>query len=518
MAKQIKVYILVILTVYVSNYVYGQFIYTKQDNFTNNFACASEDITKNNYLISNYTFSINPSADYIKVNSYIIKINKNGGFKDSIPIDTNLLSTNKVFLDKTHYYVAGIKSTSNILSTVKWTPVIYKLDTTFNIVNVLFLEECNSELSIPNNLIIKENCVFTAFYSDLSSNIKLLKLDKNLNKIDSSLFTGSYITHFEKLSNKLLLSGGGFSSGSPFGNNQIAELDTSFNVLSRFNLDSLGTNMIVSGPTTCSQKIAISYYYTNTFEINPNKYFVSGYTSLMSGLGTSTTLCGNSDHQNINAIINNNNNVLKTTIDGKLGLHEMYRLPVVSSCYSNYHLFNIACSGYNMLNPFPPQSNTTEIMVNKIDTLGNIIWTNYFGSNNYYYSPYGINSTSDSGLVITGIRYNHSAPHINNSCEGFVLKLDKNGVIQYTGINDKDIIQKPIVNIYPNPASKEITLEINSNNYFELEIYNSIGELVKYETEVKEKTTINTEDLPQGLYHFKLQSNKNNYSGKFIKQ
>ena len=174
--------------------------------------------------------------------------------------------------------------------------------------------------------------------------------------------------------------------------------------------------------------------------------------------------------------------------------------------------------GYNLSNPYPPQSSPTEIMVNKLDTAGNIVWVNYYSTPNYYYSPLGVYGTADSGVVVTGMRYDLASPAVTGACEGFVLKLDKNGAIQYTGINDKNITQTFFIKVYPNPVSDNLHFKIDDSEEFTLEFFNSLGQLVLRKSDVKETLTLSVKELQHGLYNYKLSSKSHIFTGKFVKE
>ena len=91
-------------------------------------------------------------------------------------------------------------------------------------------------------------------------------------------------------------------------------------------------------------------------------------------------------------------------------------------------------------------------------------------------------------------------------------------VIQYTGINDKNILAKPLVNYFPNPAQNEITFDINIEGNFSLEVYNTIGEIVIKLNNLNNQFKLNLNEINQGVYSFRLSSKTHNYTGKFIKE
>jgi len=378
----------------------------------------------------------------------------------------------------------------------------------FNLIKQVNLDSYSNDWSYLENVIIKQNRLYAVFSQNTAQKIKLFKLDFNLNKLDSFSFNGLYDTHLANYGNNMLLVGGGFPMGSTFGNNQVLEIDTNFNTISKFNLDSL-----TSVNPGCLSNVGITYYHTNVYELTPNKYLVSGFFPV-----TYASSCLN-DNQNVNAVIKNNSQVVKGCHIGKQsGIEDLYTVPLTSTAKKYNYIFNVATSGYSLTNPSPPQSNTTEILVNKIDTSGNIVWTNYYNTNNYYYSPLGVCGTADSGVVVTGIRYNLIAPAVSNICEGFVMKLDKNGIQQYLGVAESNGINTNPVKCYPNPANNILYFDISIDSEAELEIYNNLGQILHRESNYKGLTPVKTIDYVSGVYYYKIKLETTICFGKFIKE
>lgn len=84
------------------------------------------------------------------------------------------------------------------------------------------------------------------------------------------------------------------------------------------------------------------------------------------------------------------------------------------------------------------------------------------------------------------------------------------------GINEAD---NNTFNIYPNPATSRIELEMPANNINSIVIYNSQGKIVVKETVTNfDKTHImSISDLESGLYHIELLGNNQVFESKFIK-
>ena len=283
-------------------------------------------------------------------------------------------------------------------------------------------------------------------------------------------------------------------------------MDTILNVISRFNLDSL--SYVNPG---CSSKIGLTYYYANLHEVSPKRYIVGGYYDVVYNSSCNT------DMQYIEAVIDQNQTVIKTNVFGKQnGTDEIFGYSSGDMKYG--YVYNTGMSGYNNTNPAPPQNNATEIMVSKTDTLGNLKWINYYNTPNYYYYPMGIYGTRDSGAVICGMRYNLAAPTITNSCEGFVMKVDVGGVQQYLGIMDYKGFNIGEISSYPNPAHNEIYFNLVKQKNAQIIICDITGKQLMFIQDYKYNDAINISKLQAGIYFYKVLGEESNSRGKFIKQ
>lgn len=74
----------------------------------------------------------------------------------------------------------------------------------------------------------------------------------------------------------------------------------------------------------------------------------------------------------------------------------------------------------------------------------------------------------------------------------------------------------PTIDMSPSPATEILTVNSSGNEKELIQIYNSIGLLMK-ETEIQHSTQINISDLPNGLYFIHLK-NDSHQTYKFIKQ
>ncbi len=89
------------------------------------------------------------------------------------------------------------------------------------------------------------------------------------------------------------------------------------------------------------------------------------------------------------------------------------------------------------------------------------------------------------------------------------------------GVNETD--QSQPVTVYPNPASKNINVSVNTitNEVLKLKFMNALGTVVYAETidnSGKLTRSINVEGLADGIYFLKLEGKKLNYSQKVTVQ
>ncbi len=75
------------------------------------------------------------------------------------------------------------------------------------------------------------------------------------------------------------------------------------------------------------------------------------------------------------------------------------------------------------------------------------------------------------------------------------------------------------IKLYPNPNKGIFNISLDhKNETYQLEIYNSLGELVYQSMVINELLEINLEASPIGLYYVKLKGKEGNKTFKFIKE
>lgn len=80
-----------------------------------------------------------------------------------------------------------------------------------------------------------------------------------------------------------------------------------------------------------------------------------------------------------------------------------------------------------------------------------------------------------------------------------------------------EVIKNERINIYPNPATDQLTVTTPNPGEHHITIYNSHGHLMLRTTNSNQATPINIGTYPKGIYYVRLQDNKGESTSKFIK-
>ena len=98
--------------------------------------------------------------------------------------------------------------------------------------------------------------------------------------------------------------------------------------------------------------------------------------------------------------------------------------------------------------------------------------------------------------------------------KGRILKTINGG-----GVGIEENTANNSIQIYPNPASDFITIDLqNINNEVKLNIYNVMGDLLRSENISKNHQTLNIQNLADGMYVASIESNNKIITQKFIIQ
>ena len=143
---------------------------------------------------------------------------------------------------------------------------------------------------------------------------------------------------------------------------------------------------------------------------------------------------------------------------------------------------------------------------------GNVLHSDYATGNQWY----------DQNGIIVGAIYQNYTPSTNGD---YYVMVTLNGcstlasnTIQVLGMNIQFVENYNAIQIYPNPASEELTIEAKSNNdKIEFEILNPQGQLI-YKESFIEKATVQTRNFAKGVYIIKLDDGRGFEFRKMVKE
>jgi hypothetical protein len=116
--------------------------------------------------------------------------------------------------------------------------------------------------------------------------------------------------------------------------------------------------------------------------------------------------------------------------------------------------------------------------------------------------------------------FNHKLTHLTNyehdgdnwvSVGDYILYYSEQTI---TGVNDLNLVKN--VNVYPNPATNQVTFNIDAAvGPLNVELYDLQGKLVLSRL-VSNNNPVSIESLNSGLYFYRLSENQNFYTGKIM--
>ncbi len=124
-----------------------------------------------------------------------------------------------------------------------------------------------------------------------------------------------------------------------------------------------------------------------------------------------------------------------------------------------------------------------------------------------------ITSTGDTALTNNFYRYNIT----DDLVQQYDIVNNTWGELQ-SSINETEFDKNTNLQVYPNPATSEISFALPNNEIIEsIKIYNLNGQIVKYIIK-PDQTTIDVLDLNSGLYFIRIDTEANRYLSKMIKK
>jgi len=145
----------------------------------------------------------------------------------------------------------------------------------------------------------------------------------------------------------------------------------------------------------------------------------------------------------------------------------------------------------------------SDVFIQKLDASGNFVWAKQLGGMDYD-SGYSITTDASGNIYTSGFfwataDFDPGAVTFNLTSAGHMdIFIQKMG--QTVGMAENDIDENMV--IYPNPASNNLHVQINTGNYTgrALTIYNSFGEEVLAQKFTTDSFSIDVSAFPSGLY------------------
>ena len=172
------------------------------------------------------------------------------------------------------------------------------------------------------------------------------------------------------------------------------------------------------------------------------------------------------------------------------------------------------CPQTNTINITPQSPTITAMASPSVVCIGLPSTLSCSGGVSYVWS----NGSTSTSITNTNVAATTSYTVIGSDAAGCISQAVVTVIAQScVGLDE---IESNQTSIYPNPFNSVITISVNDNlvNNSIIEVYDAIGKLVIKETINVSKKTINTTNLIEGIYIYKIQSNGNTTKvGKIIK-
>lgn len=133
-----------------------------------------------------------------------------------------------------------------------------------------------------------------------------------------------------------------------------------------------------------------------------------------------------------------------------------------------------------------------------------------------------IGTVSGAGTTLQTVRYNFTdeAPSLGKNYY-VLVQTDYDGSIQFSELQVVSLKgERGHVNLYPNPASQNLTVEVSEDSNFPLDvnIFDATGRLVAIHQLQDFTQTLNIEELDNGFYYLQVNNINESISERFVKR
>lgn len=492
----------------------ADYFFTRQGAVNINIASVVEEINTSNYLATVLTDSYVANNVFHPRKNQFYRINQHGALIDSILIDLgNNIISGGILKVGAYYYLGVIPMvTYSINNTITFFPSIWKYDANLNLVKKVILDSVVNSYPVVQSLILKNNKLFTGYYEYVNgASIKLYKLNLQLTKQDSAVIAGTVLSDINSYGNNLLISGVALFPQPQFANSsvQVMEVDTSFNIISQHNLDSLA-HFNYGGYVTSIPP------YSSIYPINKHKYIFIGQSPVPDSNSISPT---GSLIKMVTSVIENNHQVTSTSFFGS----NNYRHNFTTIGYKGSMRYNAIYSVAFAISKNTPSisqiivKQPSYMLLQKTDTNGVTKWANYVGGDKYYF-PTDIYATADSGALVYGLRYDSAAPKVVDVGEAFIMKIDKNGNQEFVGIINNGQLNISPIKCFPNPAQDKLYFDVPFAEEIDIRIIDVLANEVVKIKNYQNLSALTITELKPGAYFYTIKTKNNFYTGKFVRE
>lgn len=152
----------------------------------------------------------------------------------------------------------------------------------------------------------------------------------------------------------------------------------------------------------------------------------------------------------------------------------------------------------------------------KTDSLGTLLWQRKFNKTSDVELFYDFVSTYDKGFLLCGQARNLQT----NNQDAWLLKVDSIGCAYedcLVGIDEAGS-KKVLVDVYPNPVSKILSIKLQETGNYELRIHDLQGKFI-YQTMLTDKNLmIDVSNFANGIYYLSLRNHEQRSNLKLIIQ
>lgn len=179
--------------------------------------------------------------------------------------------------------------------------------------------------------------------------------------------------------------------------------------------------------------------------------------------------------------------------------------------------------GAGVANLTASSTSDTDAYIQKLDKNGHFLWATSMGSSGTYEYAHNVQVDEQGNVYTTGGYY----PSMDFDPSSAVVSIPSNGVSdvyvlklsQPAGIIAISTLQKEQIQLYPNPSTGQVTVELKDIQEATLRVLDAQGKLVATPTTTQQTThQLDLSFLPSGLYYISIVTDKSSSIVKWVKE